>query len=100
MLEKIKWNLLWIPGLAGVLFFYIYDNEEQSGAFHKNPAFDADHGAGLRAAQYVADQGVSLVITGEVGPKASDILNKVKMNIDLRKEEEPLVNILKGIEVG
>lgn len=39
-----------------------------------NPCATQGHGAGIQAARLVAAQGVSVVLTGRCGPKASDTL--------------------------
>ena len=39
-----------------------------------NPHRDAAQGAGIQTAQLVADKGTKAVITGEVGPKAGQVL--------------------------
>jgi predicted Fe-Mo cluster-binding NifX family protein len=41
-----------------------------------NTARDAAEGAGLNAAQLMIDHGVDVVITGSLGPKASDVLEE------------------------
>jgi len=42
---------------------------------HENPtAADAEHGAGIRTAEFVASLGVQAVISGAVGPKAMQVL--------------------------
>ena len=39
-----------------------------------NPCATQGHGAGIQAARLVAEHGVSVVLTGRCGPKASDTL--------------------------
>lgn len=41
---------------------------------HANPAQGAEHGAGIRTAEFVAGLGVATVVTGAVGPKAMEVL--------------------------
>jgi len=42
---------------------------------HENPtAVNAEHGAGIRTAEFVASLGVQAVISGAVGPKAMQVL--------------------------
>lgn len=44
-------------------------------AHHENPtAVNAEHGAGIRTAEFVASLGVQAVISGAVGPKAMQVL--------------------------
>jgi predicted Fe-Mo cluster-binding NifX family protein len=41
---------------------------------HANPVQGAEHGAGIRTAEFVAGLGVKTVLTGAVGPKAMEVL--------------------------
>ena len=44
-------------------------------AHHENPtAVNAEHGAGIRTAEFVASLGVQAIISGAVGPKAMQVL--------------------------
>ena len=40
----------------------------------ENPAIDSPSGAGIEAAQFVVEQGVETVVTGNVGPNAFSVL--------------------------
>lgn len=42
----------------------------------ENTARDASEGAGVKAAQLMIDNGVEVVITGSLGPKASKVLEE------------------------
>lgn len=51
--------------------FYIYDDEKNTGEYIDNGQnSESAQGAGIQAAQTVIDQGASILITGNVGPKA------------------------------
>ena len=55
--------------------FLIYDLDEDSYEVVDNsPNVDASQGAGIQAAQLVARQGVSALVTGHCGPKAYQVL--------------------------
>jgi predicted Fe-Mo cluster-binding NifX family protein len=49
----------------------------------RNPASQAQGGAGIQAAKFVIDQGVETIITGRVGPKAMDVLQATGIPIYL-----------------
>ena len=47
----------------------------------KNESIDQASGAGISSAQLVAEQKVEAVITGNVGPRAFDVLNQFKIKM-------------------
>jgi predicted Fe-Mo cluster-binding NifX family protein len=55
--------------------FAVLDTETGSTDFVPNQGRSAASGAGIRAAQQLLDLGVSLLITGRVGPNAQEILD-------------------------
>ncbi len=55
--------------------FLIYDTDTDSYTYIDNTESDTmSHGAGINAAQKLVDAGVNVVLTGQVGPKAYDVL--------------------------
>lgn len=59
------------------VYFIVYDTDSGSFSVHDNAQnLNAMQGAGIQAAQNVADLGVEAVITGHVGPKAFTVLQK------------------------
>ncbi len=54
----------------------IKDHEEIS-----NEAIQASRGAGVQAAQIVANEGVEVVITGNIGPNAFNVLSQAGIKI-------------------
>ena len=54
--------------------FVIADSEGPVFDSVDNPCATQGHGAGIQAARLVAEQGVSVVLTGRCGPNASDTL--------------------------
>lgn len=51
-------------------YFLIVDTDTMQFEAVENPSFAAGGGAGVQAAQLVADRGVQTVLTGNCGPKA------------------------------
>ncbi|MFH1456555.1 MAG: NifB/NifX family molybdenum-iron cluster-binding protein [Patescibacteria group bacterium] len=47
----------------------------------KNESIEQTSGAGISAAQLVVDKKVEAVITGNVGPRAFDVLNQFKIKV-------------------
>ncbi len=48
-----------------------------------NPALSAPGGAGIQAAQFIADKGVGAVLTGNVGPNAHGVLRAAGVEVYL-----------------
>jgi predicted Fe-Mo cluster-binding NifX family protein len=56
-------------------YFGIYDDRAEELNFIMNPGVESIQGAGITAAQKIIDMGVSIVITGNMGPNAMKLLN-------------------------
>ena len=69
------------PRFGRCAYFIIYDSDTEKAEALSNPAFDATGGAGILAAQLIADKGVKVVITGNAGPNAFQTLNQAKIKI-------------------
>ena len=62
--------------------FLLYNEESQTLTWHSNQEnLNAAHGAGTQAAQFVINTGASVVITGQIGPKAFSILSKAGIKV-------------------
>ncbi|ARN57074.1 NifB/NifX family molybdenum-iron cluster-binding protein [Sedimentisphaera salicampi] len=62
--------------------FVIYDTETHSLEYKDNSQnLNAAQGAGVQAAQNVADAGVQAVITGHCGPKAFHVLSQAGVEV-------------------
>jgi predicted Fe-Mo cluster-binding NifX family protein len=55
-------------------YFMFIDPQTMSYSVEENPAKDATGGAGIQAAQMVADKKPDAVISGQFGPKAERVL--------------------------
>ena len=55
-------------------YFVIVDSETMEFNVVSNESTNAAHGAGIQAAQTVANMGVEAIITGNVGPNAFNVL--------------------------
>lgn len=56
-------------------YFVVVDSETMEFDVVVNDSGDASHGAGIQAAQTVVNRGVEVVITGNVGPNAFNVLS-------------------------
>ncbi len=63
------------PRFGRATFFLIVDNKGKLIKTIKNSGVQAMHGAGITAAQIVANEKISAVITGNIGPNAFMVLN-------------------------
>ncbi len=55
-------------------YFAIYDDKSDKLEFMENNNQVANHGAGVATAQSIVDRGVKVLITGNIGPNAMDLL--------------------------
>ena len=55
-------------------FFVILDSETMESKVIRNDSANSAHGAGIQAAQTIANAGVEAVITGNIGPNAFNVL--------------------------
>lgn len=55
-------------------YFAVYDTESRNFEFISNEAGKAQQGAGIAAAQNVLDLSADVLLTGRLGPKASQVL--------------------------
>lgn len=61
--------------------FAIYDETTSRFSIIHNEGANSEHGAGIGAAAFLADEGVGVVIAPEVGPKATAALSAAKIRI-------------------
>lgn len=64
----------------------IYDPAKKDHAIMDNPFKDEDH-AGIKLVSFLEKNGVSAIITGEVGPMVQSKLEKDKIQLILLEEE-------------
>lgn len=69
------------PRFGRCMFFIIWDSATKDFLALPNPNIDVGSGAGIQSAQLVVDQQVQTVITGDVGPKAKNVLQLAGINI-------------------
>lgn len=69
------------PNFGRAAYFLIVDPVTLAYASLANPHAQAAHGAGIQAAQWIAGQSVSAVLTGQVGPNARQVLDSAGIRI-------------------
>ncbi len=55
--------------------FAVYNTKTDTFQFVENTAVKSGHGAGINAAQVVAELDANVVLTGNLGPKAKQVLD-------------------------
>lgn len=87
------------PRFGRCSFFAIYNEEEKKWSYLPNPGALEGSGAGIKAALFLAEQQVDVLLTGDMGPNASRILNSIGIEVYSLKEvllEEALKQYQQG----
>jgi predicted Fe-Mo cluster-binding NifX family protein len=69
------------PRFGRCPFFIVADTETGEFKALVNPSTQASGGAGIQSAQLVANEGAEAVLTGSVGPNASQALSSFNIRI-------------------
>jgi len=80
-------------------YFLVGDPETLEFEAVANPGASAGGGAGVKAAQELVDRGVQVVITGQCGPNAYDVLEAAGIKI-FQAPEETLRRVLELYREG
>ncbi|WP_372932160.1 NifB/NifX family molybdenum-iron cluster-binding protein [Mariniphaga sediminis] len=64
----------------------LYDTETKNVEFMENENMNINGGAGTRMAEKVAELGAERVISGDFGPKAKTLLEKLKIQMIIMDE--------------
>jgi predicted Fe-Mo cluster-binding NifX family protein len=67
-------------------FYVIFDAEQNRYSISENQFLNEKH-SGVKLVEYLKTQGVTSIVTGEVGPMVSTLLEKEKMQLVLLSEE-------------
>lgn len=83
------------PRFGRAAYFVVFDDEAETWQSYANPAVDAPGGAGVQAAQFIADHGVAAVISGDFGPNAYRALSAAGLTMSVApRGESPSVRQL------
>lgn len=69
------------PRFGRCSFFAVYHDERDEWSFLPNPGVLEGSGAGIKAAQFLIKQNPDILLTGDLGPKAAQILNASDIKI-------------------
>jgi predicted Fe-Mo cluster-binding NifX family protein len=62
-------------------YYVVVDSETMRFGLVSNPSVTSEHGAGPQAASLLHDRGVTVVLTGRVGPNARRALEALEMKL-------------------
>ena len=88
------------PRFGRCPYFLIVDTETQKVEALENKGVQATRGAGVSAAQIIADSGCQVVITGNVGPNAFYVLNTAGIKIFVAAAGKSCEQILRDYNDG
>ena len=74
-------------------FFMFYDTETEKYEIKVNPAAVAEGGAGLKAAQCVADNNADILITPRCGENAAEVFEVAEIKIFKSQGTDALENV-------
>ena len=74
-------NTLIDPRFGRCRYFMVIDPDTLAFEARENPFRTADRGAGIQAAQWMADQCVKTVMAGRVGPNAFKVLKRAGITV-------------------
>lgn len=72
-------------------WFCVYNDQDQKTQFVENKNVNASNGAGLKVSEMMAELGVTKVISGDFGPKAKQLLDKLGIQMVILEEDDILV---------
>ncbi len=88
------------PRFGRCAYFLAMDTETMEWEAFPNPGINASGGAGTQAAQFVAEQKVAAVISGDFGPNASLALTAAGILMYLNKADDNIQDIVKRFNAG
>lgn len=72
-------------GRAG--WFCVLDEDSGSYEFHENEFKDLQHGAGMKVVEKIAGLGAGKVVSGDFGPRAKELLEKLNIQMVVLQDE-------------
>ena len=88
------------PRFGRCAYFLLVNTETMQWEAFSNPGINASGGAGTQAAQFVAEQKVAAVISGDFGPNASSALKAAGILMYLNKNSGTIQEIVKRFIAG
>ncbi len=79
------------PRFGRASYYVIYDKKAQSFEISPNPNKNAEDGAGPSAVQYVAEKGVTKIVSGEFGGKVKSLCDSLKIQMITIKDHNKTI---------
>lgn len=81
------------PVFARAPYFLIFDTETEESRLAENPAADAEGGAGPKAAQFIVDQEIDVLITPRLGENAAKVCSLAEIRLYKTQSKDAMENI-------
>jgi len=88
------------PRFGRAAYFIAVDTNTSEWQAYPNPAAEALGGAGTQAAQYIAHQGVRVVVSGDFGPNAYNALNAAGISMYLLGTSQTVREAVENYRAG
>ena len=75
-------------------YFAVYDSETKECEWFENAGIKATSGAGTGAAQALINRNIDIVISGQYGPKAVQVLEAAQIKMLLAPADLPLKEVI------
>lgn len=69
-------------------WFCVFDTESKTTEFIENDNRDVNSGAGTKTVEKVAELGIGRVISGDFGPKAKSLLERLEIQMVILNEDD------------
>ena len=80
-------------------WFCVFDSETKESSFIKNEFIDANHGAGTKAAELMFSLKADRVISGDFGPKAKELLEKLDIQMIAIQDSTSVQDVVERINI-
>jgi predicted Fe-Mo cluster-binding NifX family protein len=88
------------PRFGRAAYFIVVDTNTWDWQAHPNPATEASGGAGTQAAQYVANYGLRVVVSGDFGPNACNALHAAGIGMYLLGPSQTVRQAVENYKAG
>ena len=80
-------------------WFCVFDSKTKESTFVKNKFVNSNHGAGTQAAELMVELKANRIISGDFGPKAKELLEKLDIQMIIIQDSTSVQAIVDKIDV-